>query len=537
MKVCVGGFRLQQYISTGDVDAVRAELLQKPVLEEGYARMLWFEVFHSQRSPAAVELLRCLVEVAGVDPSIVDDVSVSGLHLACSHCLKDCVEYLLGLEKTCVNEADVFGMLPLHHAISMCKTQVALEGDMDGLRSSSDSLRTSSDFSITQNDLPAAESVVSLLIDNGARVNLVDCTDSSSSRPPSYTTPLCFAVDIGNVRVVEVLLKAGALVNPGLGRGDGTCPKGCPPLQCALDNTDLVLAVMLVQHGAQCDARLKDGSYLIHHYCAQGNLPAVQFLLSHHVTVNQVGGLRRQTPFHVAASHGHANVMELLLARGAVIPERTAPSLFINTVLSGSVAAVQLLLDHGLSANTTSSGVTPLFVACGKSVDMVRVLLSSGADPRLGLPKYQPVCNVLLNPRFPVPDSVAITRELILYNADMNVCVNSLSSDVSRPLLHRALTSGCADMVELLLSTAVVRVRGVKDTMLALFRHACEEQRPDVVRLVEYYRRNPCSLSQQARTAIRRYIPDVSLIRALPLPPPLMDYVLYTDLNLHDLAS
>ena len=48
----------------------------------------------------------------------------SGVTSACSHCLKDCVEYLLGLEATHVNEADVFGMLPLHHAISMCKTQV-----------------------------------------------------------------------------------------------------------------------------------------------------------------------------------------------------------------------------------------------------------------------------------------------------------------------------------------------------------------------------------------------------------------------------
>ena len=101
--------------------------------------------------------------------------------------------------------------------------KVALEGEMEALRSSSDSLRTSSDFSITQNDLPTAEAVVSLLLDSGAMVNLVD--SCSSSRPPSYTTPLCFAVDIGNVRVVEMLLKAGALVNPSLGRGDGGCPK------------------------------------------------------------------------------------------------------------------------------------------------------------------------------------------------------------------------------------------------------------------------------------------------------------------------
>ena len=353
----------------------------------------------------------------------------------------------------------------------------------------------------------------------------------SSSRPPSYTTPLCFAVDIGNVRVVEMLLKAGALVNPSLGRGDGGCPKNCPPLQCALDNTDLVLAALLVQHGARCDVKLKDDSYLIHHYCTQGNLPAVQFLLSHGVNINQLGGQRKHSPLQVAAVNGHANIMELLLVRGATIPNNPATPLIISSVFSGSVPAVKLLIDHGMSVNCHSSlNMTPLYVACSKSVEMVRTLLRAGANPNLGGEQYKPVCNLLPLHRRPVPDILDIVRELILYNANMNICTKDYVTQKKFTLMQRALTCGEASVVSILLQTGLVHTNGITDALFNTFRSKCHMRR-DVVQLVLYHRCNPYTLGQLCRAAIRECFHDIRLIEALPLPPPLLDYLMLTELT------
>jgi ankyrin repeat protein len=92
------------------------------------------------------------------------------------------------------------------------------------------------------------------------------------------------------------------------------------------------------------------------------------------------------TALHYASMNGHAEVVKLLLQRGA---DATIPSVLDMTPLSsacegGHLGVVQLLLDHqGPQAlgMTPSTGATPLhYAARGGREDVVKFLLGKGAD-------------------------------------------------------------------------------------------------------------------------------------------------------------
>jgi len=231
----------------------------------------------------------------------------------------------------------------------------------------------------------------------------------------------------------------------------------------------------------------------------------------------------------VATAHGHANIMELLLTRGANLPHNAA--ILYLAVFSGSVAAVELLVKRGVPVNCRDprGEIPPLYVACSKSAGMVNALLSAGADPNLGEKRHKPVCNVLPLHRRPAADTADIVRLLVLHNADMNVLSTDYTSQQPLTLLQRALICGESSVITLLLRAAVVHTHGITDGMLSTF---CSKSPPTgVVQLLKYHRHNPYSLAQLSRVVIRQHSGHVFNMQQLPLPAPLLDYVLLTGLN------
>lgn len=156
---------------------------------------------------------------------------------------------------------------------------------------------------------------VRLLLDRGADPNVAG----------RDTTPLGAAAYEGHVEVVQLLLARGAEANPTLPasrmEGNGA------PLAMALarargvptadsERRRLEVAGLLLDRGAEIDARDRQDRTVLHATAFRGHLRAVELLLAHGATIDPVDALG-QTPLHLAVREGHVAVAARLLDKGA----------------------------------------------------------------------------------------------------------------------------------------------------------------------------------------------------------------------------
>jgi ankyrin repeat protein len=141
--------------------------------------------------------------------------------------------------------------------------------------------------------------------------------------------------------------------------------------------------------------------------CSMGHLDTVQVLLDSNTVSHSesADGLYANTgvgtALRLASIHGHSNVVQLLLERGADVNAKdcTTKNLgetpLISASRGGYAGIVQMLLDHGADPDLGSAGElidlgdarggTPLAYACRLGhVEIVKLLLRAGADPMLG---------------------------------------------------------------------------------------------------------------------------------------------------------
>ena len=109
---------------------------------------------------------------------------------------------------------------------------------------------------------------------------------------------------------------------------------------------------------------------------------AEHLIVMHPEHINARGGWE-ETPMHVAARSGHADILSLLLEHGADIDGQ---DIYGQTPLhrasrNPQVEAVQCLLDHGADVNALDiNDWTPLFLAASEEhVEFARMLLEHGA--------------------------------------------------------------------------------------------------------------------------------------------------------------
>jgi ankyrin repeat protein len=155
-----------------------------------------------------------------------------------------------------------------------------------------------------------AKDAVALLLAHGA-----DCNIATSVRYPHRgRAPLGIALSNGSFAIARLLVEAGADVNA-RSRWDDLAP-----LHMALP--DRALFELILAHGAPIDARSRHGQTPLHLAADQGQTDNVQYLLDKGAAIDAQDD-DGNTPLHLAARKGHRATCILLLDRQADITIRS----------------------------------------------------------------------------------------------------------------------------------------------------------------------------------------------------------------------
>jgi ankyrin repeat protein len=238
---------------------------------------------------------------------------------------------------------------------------------------------------------------VALLLKAGAGVNRVSAAGF---------TPLAFAIKSGDTDAVRELVAAGA-------RTDWRGPEQTSALQLALYQKAWGAAALMLAATPDAAAALaerdREGHLPLHVAAANGEAALVSAMLAKGADANGLSGPSRITwvteanfgrppppepatpPLLMAAAHGHADVMAMLIAAGA--DPRFVASDGTNLVLAatkgGKAQALAAALALAPDANVANAaGMTPLHVLAGglawsvaaeERLAMLRLLAAHGA--------------------------------------------------------------------------------------------------------------------------------------------------------------
>ncbi|NXJ81720.1 ASB10 protein, partial [Trogon melanurus] len=206
----------------------------------------------------------------------------------------------------------------------------------------------------------------------------------SLSYEQELTTPLHITAGRGYVECLRLLLLRGAAVD--------FAPGGKTALHeaCAAARTDCVR--LLLSFGANPEAVSEDGYKPLHLCKSPESIECVQQLLQHGACVNSRTEEEEDTALHVAARHGLADHVQLLLHYGAELEAENEEG---QTPLNVACAqphqprdmdryfqVCQLLVESGASINAADRDRQhPLHLACkNANAQVAELLLARGAN-------------------------------------------------------------------------------------------------------------------------------------------------------------
>ncbi|KAJ3103795.1 PR domain zinc finger protein 4 [Phlyctochytrium bullatum] len=266
------------------------------------------------------------------------------------------------------------GVTPLHVAafegkVAFCKAFIDAGADVN---SKSSQELTPLFYSISAGRLDVA----SFLLENGADIE---------SRDKDGTTLLSYSISADRLDVARFLLKKGA---------DTDCrweSDGASPLVKAAAKGNLVLAQLLLEHGADIESR-SDGWTPLHTAAAAGHAEFVRFLLRKGASVETVDNVdyEHDKPIHLAAKFGRLEVVQVLVENGANIKgtgTNGETPLGWAAFMGGDhhVAVIRFLVEIGADINEILKGGilggTYLHYAASRNLlEFVRFLVEKGAD-------------------------------------------------------------------------------------------------------------------------------------------------------------
>jgi ankyrin repeat protein len=204
------------------------------------------------------------------------------------------------------------------------------------------------------------------------------------------TTCLHVAAQRGHIKLVELLLQAGATV-------DARNEARRTPLHHAAHGGALEVARILVARGADVMARDEVDATPLHSAAKKGHHEVCSFLLDSGAEVeamckdpqNEVDD--GYTPLHGAADFGHAEVTKCLLAAGAKVDAKIEASEWTPlgcAAAEGHVEVVKYLLQAGAEVNVVPEVPLRLAVDGKWHEGVLGMLLAAGADVQKALEGY-----------------------------------------------------------------------------------------------------------------------------------------------------
>ena len=299
-----------------------------------------------------------------------------------------------------------------------------------------------------------------------------DTIDLNQVNQDTELTPLMLACNRPSVNldIIELLIEKGAEV-------DYQYNGGYPALIKAVEDGKVEVVKYLIKHGAQVDSKALEVG------CEGGNVQVVKVLL-------QVEGIRDSLisgelsdykyadmvysvsccPFNTAIENEHIQLVKWFLDSHIVTDVPVGALLSAISYMSQSSEMVQLLLDHGGTAqvNPTADGETSaLMLACyhGNS-EIVKMLLEKGA--KVNLQNEKKVSALMLAA---TEGNVEVMKQLLEGGADVNLKGEGGSTALLSALSakeHFVSQQTKVEMVKLLLNhDADVKVRDGLHTALS----------------------------------------------------------------------
>ena len=139
--------------------------------------------------------------------------------------------------------------------------------------------------------------------------------DINATTIPKHATPLFIASLTDNVKMIEILNKAGADM-------EKSDHQGYTPLLRATEENNINSVKILLSLGAHVDAKLEDGrtSLIIASY--KGFYVIVEELIGNGASVNAKIHDHNASSLYLSSMSGYANIVELLIASGASVNEK-----------------------------------------------------------------------------------------------------------------------------------------------------------------------------------------------------------------------
>lgn len=347
---------------------------------------------HCRRS----SLLRVCLELCG--DAILETRRTQNLYtllmLACSRGSVECTQVLLHYGANVHSSDRVYNKQPLHYACQVPDTSLGAECVSLLLRAGAN-VNATSRFGLTPLMLAARYGTdgrtVQVLLDWNADPRI--CGGGHS------TAALHYACESGNVDSIRRILRA----NPDM--ANWATPMGFTPLICACQTDCVDGAKMLLQYGANVNAREEGEQYTaLHDACENGATACVRLLLSVDTINVNATTMFGVTPLMLASQTGHTDCVALLLYAENIILESIYPDTMTPlhyASMNGWVACMQLLLDAGANIDAralqttleeTDIERTPLMLAyCYHCVEAVLLLVERGADVNFTLDPVSPL--------------------------------------------------------------------------------------------------------------------------------------------------
>ncbi len=207
-----------------------------------------------------------------------------------------------------------------------------------------------------------------------------------NQRTSDGTSALHWAVYHDDVKLVDALLSAGAMVNT---RND----YGATPLSEAAVVGNAEVLRKLISAGADIESANGDGQTALMIIARTSNVEAARMLIAHGANVNAREHWREQTPLMWAAAENQPAMVDLLVRHRAVLDARSQINEWERQVSSEPRAQAR-----------PSGGFTPLLYAARRGcLECVRILAKAGADVNLKDPDgVSPILMATLNFNFDI---------------------------------------------------------------------------------------------------------------------------------------